>query len=104
MIRRVNITIDEHLHEKAKAHAKDVHFTDFSGMITKLIVDDLRAEAILQAKGYSQPREVEHLAVADSLAPAKTVAVPGGQEIKAGASAKDKKPLKYPTAARRKAG
>ena len=41
MIRKINITIDPALHEQAKVHAKTVHCTSLSGLITKLIVDDL---------------------------------------------------------------
>jgi hypothetical protein len=42
MIHRVNITIDRELHAKAKLHAKNIHYTDFSGLVSKLLVDDLR--------------------------------------------------------------
>ena len=42
MIHRVNITIDRELHQKAKLHAKNIHYTDFSGLVSKLLVEDLR--------------------------------------------------------------
>jgi hypothetical protein len=41
---RVNITIAAPLHARAKIHAAEVHFTDFSGLVTKLIVADLEVD------------------------------------------------------------
>ena len=38
---RTTISIDPELHSYAVARAKRPHYTDFSGYITKLIVDDL---------------------------------------------------------------
>lgn len=40
---RVNISIDEDLHARATAHARENHYTGFSGLVTKLIVADLAA-------------------------------------------------------------
>lgn len=39
--KRVTITIDERLHAKAVAHAKNKLFTDFAGYITQLVVADV---------------------------------------------------------------
>lgn len=39
--KRTTITIDPDLHEQALQRAKKVHHTDFSGLITKLLVDDI---------------------------------------------------------------
>lgn len=44
VVKPVNITIEAELHEKAKAHAQKVHYTDFSGLVTKLLVEDIRRE------------------------------------------------------------
>jgi hypothetical protein len=41
MQKRINLSIDPQLHEDAKVHAKETHFTDFSGLVTKLIVADI---------------------------------------------------------------
>ena len=41
MKRKANLTIDSELHDRALVHAKRVHFTDFSGYVTKLIVADI---------------------------------------------------------------
>jgi len=38
---RVNITIDKSLHAKAVEHAKQQHYTGFSGLVVKLILEDL---------------------------------------------------------------
>lgn len=40
--KRINITIDAELHELAAAQARSSHYTDFSGLITKLLRDDMR--------------------------------------------------------------
>lgn len=40
MISRYNITMDTRLHDAGMAHAKDAHYTDFSGLLSIL----LRAE------------------------------------------------------------
>jgi len=42
MVHRVNITIDKSLHAAAKLHAVEAHYTDFSGLVTKLIVADMK--------------------------------------------------------------
>lgn len=38
---RVNITIDKALHAKAVKHAKQEHFTTFSGLVVKPILQDM---------------------------------------------------------------
>lgn len=38
---RTNIGIDKKLHAIAAKHAREVHKTDFSGLVTKLIIADL---------------------------------------------------------------
>ena len=42
---RVNITIDRDLHGQATAHARVIHHTDFSGLVTQLLVEDIRTHA-----------------------------------------------------------
>lgn len=55
---RTNITIDPKLHEEAKNHARLAHGTDFSGLVTKLLIADL-GEAYLQKKiGSNRADEV----------------------------------------------
>jgi hypothetical protein len=39
---RVNMSIDPELHRRVLFHAKNVHYTDFSGLVTKLLVAELR--------------------------------------------------------------
>lgn len=41
MKRKANLTIEAELHTRAVRHAMDVHFTDFAGYVTKLIVADI---------------------------------------------------------------
>lgn len=36
------ISIDQELHARAVKHAKTVHYTDFSGLVTKLILADIQ--------------------------------------------------------------
>jgi hypothetical protein len=50
---RVNITIDHELHRKAIFQAENVHYTDFSGLVTQLLVADLREN------GWPQIRDVK---------------------------------------------
>jgi hypothetical protein len=40
--KRINITIDEELHTLASMHAGDVHHTNFSQLITKLLLEDMQ--------------------------------------------------------------
>ena len=42
MISRYNITMDTRLHDAGVAHARDVLFSDFSGLLTTLLVQELR--------------------------------------------------------------
>lgn len=47
---RVNVSFSSReFHRKAVKHAMDVHQTDLSGLIVKLLVDDLRRERELAA-------------------------------------------------------
>ena len=41
--KRINVSINPQLHRLAVLHARKVHYTDLSGLITKLLVADLRA-------------------------------------------------------------
>lgn len=41
MKRRINISVEPDLLKKAKAHAKKVHGTTFSGLVTKLLLEAL---------------------------------------------------------------
>jgi hypothetical protein len=69
---RINFTLDPDLHAKAKIHARKVHFTDFSGLITKLLVEDIRRqeeferEAIELARSRSKSELDQLLAREDS--------------------------------------
>jgi hypothetical protein len=55
--KRTNITIDPHLYDTAADHARTVHGTDFSGLVTKLIVADL-GEAYIQKKASGRADEI----------------------------------------------
>lgn len=39
--KRINISLDPELHKLAKSHARKNHATDFSGLVTKLLVADI---------------------------------------------------------------
>jgi hypothetical protein len=40
--KRFNISMEEELHARAVIHAKEQHFTGFSELVTKLILEDIR--------------------------------------------------------------
>jgi hypothetical protein len=43
IFKRVNITLTNELHTKAVVHAASAHATDFSGLVAKLLLADLRS-------------------------------------------------------------
>jgi hypothetical protein len=55
--KRTNITIDPQLYDTAADHARTVHGTDFSGLVTKLLVADL-GEAYIQKKASGRADEI----------------------------------------------
>ncbi len=44
-LRRINITLDGELHDLSVAHAREVHRTNFSQLVTKLLVEELKRPA-----------------------------------------------------------
>lgn len=61
------MTMAADLHEKAVEHARSSHYTDFSGLVTKLLVADLRAHAPTQQTYSEDPVLVAMRARADQL-------------------------------------
>ena len=49
--KRVNLSISDELHSKAVVHADKCHATDFSGLVTKLILDDMRVSRPISELG-----------------------------------------------------
>lgn len=63
---RVNISIDRDLHDAASAHAMRAHHTDFSGLVVKLLIADLRAAGLLALDGrFTGPAGVSYPLAAD---------------------------------------
>lgn len=48
MKKRINISIDRDLHERAKAYARESKYTDFSSLLSELLVEKMREDLALE--------------------------------------------------------
>jgi hypothetical protein len=56
--KRINLTLTEELHKIATAHALNAHATDFSGLVAKLILQDLRSTTAISSMSEPAPKQV----------------------------------------------
>lgn len=48
MKKRINISIDAELHKRAQAYARDSKYTDFSSLLSELLVEKMREDLALE--------------------------------------------------------
>lgn len=61
MRKRINITISPELHNAAKTHARVAHGADFSGLVSKLILDDM-SKTYLQESPHKMALSAHYVA------------------------------------------